>query len=43
MLELERRARMGPPADPRLRAEWREVYEDVVWSVVNSREFVWVP
>ncbi len=42
-LELERRARLGPPADPRLRAAWREVFEDVVWSVVNSREFVWVP
>jgi hypothetical protein len=42
-LELERRARAGPPADPRLRPAWREVFEDVVWSVVNSREFVWVP
>jgi hypothetical protein len=42
-LELERRARAGPPPDTRLRAEWREVYEDVVWSVVNIREFVWVP
>jgi hypothetical protein len=42
-LELERRARSGPPPDPRLRADWREVFEDVVWGVVNSREFVWVP
>lgn len=42
-LEMERRARLGPPADPRLRPEWREVYEDVVWSIVNIREFVWVP
>lgn len=41
--ELERRARMGPPADPRLREEWREVYEDAVWSVINIREFVWIP
>ena len=41
--EWERRARQGPPADPRLRAAWREAYEDFVWSVVNQREFVWMP
>ncbi len=42
-MELERRARIGAPADDRLRAEWREVYEDVIWSIINLREFVWVP
>jgi hypothetical protein len=42
-LELEARARVGPPADPRLVPAWREVFEDVVWSVVNGREFVWIP
>lgn len=42
-MELERRARTGPPADPRFRPQWREVLEDVVWSVVNVPEFVWVP
>jgi len=42
-IELERRARLGPPVDPRLRPEWREAYEDVVWGVINLREFVWVP
>lgn len=42
-LEHAQRARTGPPADPRLRTQWREVYEDVVWSVVNLREFVWMP
>ena len=42
-LELERRARTGPPPDLRLRPEWREVYEDVAWSVLNISEFVWVP
>ncbi len=42
-LEIERRVRRGPPADPRLNPDWREVYEDVVWSLVNHREFVWVP
>ncbi len=42
-IEMERRARQGSPADPRLRSEWREAYEDVVWALVNSPEFVWVP
>jgi cytochrome c553 len=42
-VELEQRTRTGPPADPRLRPAWREVFEDVVWSVVNAREFVWLP
>ncbi len=41
--EWQRRVRRGPPADPRLQTAWREVYEDVVWSLVNDREFVWVP
>lgn len=42
-LELEHRARTGTPADQRLRAEWREVYEDTIWSLINIREFVWMP
>lgn len=42
-LKLEEQARKGPPADPRLRDSWREVYEDVVWSVANLGEFVWMP
>lgn len=42
-MELEKRSRMGPSADPRLRNEWREALEDVVWSLVNLREFVWIP
>ena len=37
------RVRRGPAPDPRLVPEWREVYEDVVWSLINSPEFVWVP
>ena len=41
--EVERRVREGPPPNPRLRAEWREVYEDFVWSLINHREFVWIP
>jgi mono/diheme cytochrome c family protein len=42
-LEVERRVRLGPPPDPRLRANWREIYEDVIWSLVNTSEFVWMP
>lgn len=41
--EHERRVRRGPPPDPRLRTDWRELYEDVVWSLVNTGEFVWIP
>jgi hypothetical protein len=41
--EQERRTRTGPPADTRLRPEWRELFEDLVWSLVNTREFVWMP
>ncbi len=40
--QIEQRVRRGPPADPRLEPEWRERYEDLVWSLVNHREFVWV-
>lgn len=42
-IELEKRSRLKPPADPRLRDDWRESYEDVVWSILNIREFVWMP
>lgn len=41
--ERERRVRMGPPPDPRLAAAWRTVYEDFVWSLINHREFAWIP
>ncbi len=41
--EIERRVRRGPAPDTRLRRQWRETYEDVVWSLVNHREFVWIP
>lgn len=41
--KLERRVLAGPPADPRLRPQWRERFEDMVWSLINHREFVWVP
>ena len=43
MMEWEKRARLGPPADPRLRPAWRERMEDALWSLINPREFVWLP
>jgi hypothetical protein len=42
-LEAEKRAREGPPVDSRLKESWRAAFEDVVWTVINSPEFVWVP
>jgi hypothetical protein len=42
-LQNDKRARQGPPPDPRLKPEWREKFEDLVWSVLNTREFVWMP
>ncbi len=42
-VELERRARLGPPPDSRLKPEWRMVCEDLIWSLINHREFVWMP
>ena len=41
--EWQRRVARGPAVDPRLKPEWREVCEDIVWSLVNHREFAWVP
>ncbi len=41
--EWQRRVLLGPPVDPRLEPGWREVYEDVIWSLINDQEFVWVP
>ncbi|MFT5127251.1 MAG: cytochrome c553 [Rhodothermales bacterium] len=42
-LEHDRRLRAGPPPDPRLQPAWREIYEDAIWSLINHREFVWMP
>ncbi|MEZ6089335.1 MAG: DUF1553 domain-containing protein [Pirellulaceae bacterium] len=42
-LEIERRVLAGPQPDPRLSANWRATYEAAVWSLINHREFVWMP
>jgi hypothetical protein len=42
-LEAERAARAGDPPTDQLRAQWRERMEDMLWSLVNSPEFAFVP
>ena len=42
-LVMEQRARDGDPPDPRLLPAWRERYEDLVWSLVNHPQFIWIP
>src|SRR4030095_12885982 len=42
-LEAEREARAGEPPAAALKADWRERMEDMVWAMVNSPEFVFVP
>lgn len=42
-LQWQERVRQGPAADPRLESAWRQRYEDVIWSLVNTPEFVWIP
>jgi hypothetical protein len=42
-LEQERVARAGDPPTERLHSDWRERMEDMVWALVNSPEFVFVP
>ena len=42
-MEEERRLRMGDQPTKRLSPEFRERYEDVLWAMVNSPEFVMMP
>ena len=42
-LEEERRLRMGDEPTSRLNPEFRERFEDVLWALLNSPEFVLVP
>jgi hypothetical protein len=42
-LALEEEIRQGDPPTERLASDWRERMEDVVWALVNSPEFIFVP
>jgi hypothetical protein len=42
-MEEERRLRMGDEPTTRLTTEFRERYEDLLWSLVNSPEFTLIP
>jgi hypothetical protein len=41
--ELEVAVREGEPPTARLETQWRERMEDMVWTLVNSPEFVFLP
>ena len=42
-IELQKAVKRGDPPSPRLKPDWRERYEDMLWSILNSPEFVFVP
>ena len=42
-MEEERRLRMGDEPTKRLRPEFRERYEDFLWSLLNASEFTFIP
>jgi hypothetical protein len=42
-MEEERRLRMGDEPTHRLTADFRQRYEDTLWALLNSPEFVVVP
>ena len=42
-LEMERGARRGDPPTWRLKPAWREGAEDMIWVLINSPEFLFVP
>lgn len=42
-IEMEKRAREGDPPTVVLKTDWRERMEDMLWAVMNSPEFLFVP
>jgi hypothetical protein len=42
-LELAEQARAGDPPTDRLEPDWRERMEDMLWVLVNSPEFLFIP
>ncbi|HJO54533.1 MAG TPA: hypothetical protein QF373_08520, partial [Verrucomicrobiota bacterium] len=42
-IELEKRAREGDPPTVSLQTDWRERMEDMLWALMNSPEFIFIP
>jgi hypothetical protein len=42
-IELQKAVKRGDPPSPRLEADWRIRYEDMLWALINSPEFVFIP
>jgi len=42
-IESQKRFEKGDPSTTQLTPAWRERAEDLVWTLMNSPEFVWIP
>jgi hypothetical protein len=43
ILDVEKEVHAGDPATPRLQPAWRERMEDMLWSLIVSPEFIYLP
>jgi len=39
----QKQVEQGDAPTTQLAADWRERAEDMVWTLINSPEFVWIP
>ena len=42
-VRLQQLVEQGDPPAPQLQSDWRERMEDMLWALVNSPEFAFVP